>query len=261
MKKLFTLIALVASVCLSMNLSSCGDDEVAPNVPATIKYSTSWSAGTTVATVGTSETKAKEAMADFLNQKLGNIGEVKASTAGVSVYVSTNAVDKAKEIFKSINSNTKELDDKMNQIEGLIKVSFKVYDQDNKTILFDYAYSPGSTSPAAGTYSYTETFEGASYEWTATITNTPDEKQKTLMLGSIVLPRDVEGLSAGTYDGLCQITTNSVVLKSTQKNGSSSSVLTFTLDLKSVTEDGKYTASVYNSEHDAILNKVLFSKK
>lgn len=261
MKKLFTLIALVASVCLSMNLSSCGDDEVAPNVPAAVGYSTSWSAGANAANVAALTTKAKEVMADFLNKKLGNIGKAEVSSSGVSISVSNKSTDKAEEIFKSINGNTKELDDKMNQIEGLTKVTYKIFARDNKTILFDYAYSPGSTSPAAGTYSYTETFEGADYEWIATITNTPDENQKTLMRGSIVLPREIDGLSVGTYDGLCQITTNSVVLKSTQKNGSSSSVLTFTLDLKSVTEDGKYTASVYNSEHDAILNKVLFSKK
>lgn len=262
MKKLFTLIALVASVCLSMSLSSCGDDEITPKPPVTkeVAYSTSWLAS------GSGESKAMEAMVDFLNQKLGKIGEAKIRTSFFSTEISISATDKAKAdaIFKSINDNTEELDAIMNKIDGLVSVWFEIsylYSKENKEVLLDYKYSSGSPVDAAGTYSYTETFEGANYEWTATITSTPDEKQSGFMLGSLVLPREVEGLSAGKYDGLCRISQSSITFMSNQKNEHSMAVLRLSIDLSSATEDGKYTASLYTTNNKVIFEKVLFSKK
>lgn len=190
MKKFFTMLAIAASTCLSLTLTSCGNDD-----DPTIVYPTADHVYTVSYLVsGNGAGQALSSLTEYLQTKLGRVAKVEQEA--LEILISTKDKEKTEAIIKALT--TDELDELFRKIDKLVIFSFDI--SYNKETIYEYTYHATGTADVTGTYAHTETIDGSTCQWVVTFTNEPG-KAEGEKKGIVVLPRTIGDVEAGTYEG------------------------------------------------------------
>lgn len=210
MKKILSLLALVAMLCVPFCLVSCGDDDDPTPTPGT--QSGTYTISITNI-VGGDDSIDK--VIEFIKAKVGNDATIQ--TAGQYAY-KMQVKDKAKAdaVIKGLDLYKTELDKLLKANTKLVNFSFDI--SDGVTTLYRYEYENEDIDTrnliTYGVYSYTDK-DGL--VWTFTYTD--EDAGDGTTVGSLVVPMDVENVKAGTYEGKCKIYSYNVEFRSNQMQG------------------------------------------
>lgn len=236
MKRLFSIVAFVAMLCVPFSFVSCGDDNddvPNPSAPQEAYYKIYFDSGMTVT--------ARSLVANFIAEKVG--GELNKTVDGAYSF-SISSIEKGDAIVKNLGKYETELTNLLKD-NGVKYVEFTI-SRSNET-LYKYHYNVADEVSFAGTYVYTDT-EGD--VWTLILTDESTDKTG-YRVGSFTLPRDVDDVKAGTYVGTYSYK-SSIISFSAED-----SKVRVTAGFNLATEDGIPMTIVINSK--TIYSKVIFT--
>lgn len=249
MKKFFTLIAFVATACLAVGLSSCSEsNDVLPAEKQQYAYAVS------ITQLGGSVEEVEQVVASYFNSEvLKGIGTFRVSELN-SKTIYADDKDKCDAALKKFETNHQGLDEKLAKVAGLSHATISI--TYNKEPVVSYSYM-AANNEILGTYIYNENVDGHTYEWKLTLTNEPSQRNGYLA-GSFIVPRDVDGAKAGTYDGLYSVTnTNGFTFLSYEKMEENGFSL---IHVNMIVKDGTPTYTVQiNSKK--VIEGAVFEKK
>lgn len=186
MKRLFSIVAFLAMLCVPFSFVSCGEEDVLkPSKPQGGYYKLQFSGGLT--------TTGQKLVADFFTEKIGRDGEVNRTVDGGFSF-SFSSIEKGDAIIKGLAKYETELTNVLKD-NGVKYMEFTICR--GKDVLYQYYYNLAEEVSFAGTYVYTDE-EGD--VWTLSLTDEPTDKTGH-RVGSFTLPRDVNDVKAGTYEG------------------------------------------------------------
>ncbi len=201
MKKFFTMIAFAATACMAVCMNSCHSEstELIPVNPEETEYVYMAS----ISAMAQDLQKVKETVATYFNNEvLKGIGTFSLQSMNVNT-ISTKDKEKCDAALKQFANNHQALDDLLSQIEHLSNVSMSI--TYNGEVVVSYSFMPNLVA-IQGTYVYNEVEDGgATHVWKLTLTNQTSDLGNYLK-GSLVVPHDMEGAQAGTYEGIYSVT-------------------------------------------------------
>lgn len=238
MKRLFSIVAFVAMLCVPFSFVSCGDDNddvLNPPAPQSAYYKIYFDSGMTVT--------ARSLVANFIAEKIGRDGEVNRTSDG-AYSISISSIEKGDAIVKNLGKYETELTNLLKD-NGVKYVEFTI-SRSNET-LYKYHYNVADEVSFAGTYVYTDAEKDV---WTLILTDESTDKTG-YRVGSFTLPRDVDDVKAGTYVGTYSYK-SSIISFSAED-----SKVRVTAGFNLATEDGIPMTIVINSK--TIATKVIFT--
>lgn len=196
MKKIFSIFALMAMLCIPFCLVSCGDDD---DNDTPVKPSTQPGIYTiTVSGADDGDTGAK--VIDFIKEKLGNDAKIDKHT-GKIYTMQVNDKNKADAIIKGLDQYKAEIDRLVKENTNLKSITVTI--SANLVKLYEYDYMSEEITDGQlmsyGTYTYTDK-DGDVWSFTYTDEDAGDGQK----VGSIVVPKDINDVKAGTYKGKCK---------------------------------------------------------
>lgn len=183
MKRILTMLALAVSAFFALTLSSCGDDNDIEVKKAETIYSVDYQYDGMAIGV-------RDAVMELLKTKLNGVANV---TGLSNVIVTTTNEKKTEAILKGITEE--EMSAAFDKLEGLKSITLTVTKNYSKICVLSHTCA----SKAAGLYTYVESVGGESYTWKLLLTN--EDGKNGNMLGIIVLPREINGIPKGAYEG------------------------------------------------------------
>ena len=194
MKKILSMFAFVAMLCIPLCLVSCGDDDD-PVSPTSGTQGGSYTVN--IQNLGGGTTTTSQVLNLIKEEIKDYFVKIDTNEDGSTWLVVTNmtAVDA---ILKNFNSKHKDQLDKMMKDNAAIK-SFNITIKYNLVTKYEYDYENENWAQgipvSAGTYTFND--DGALWSFTLTDEDAGDG----LKVGSIVIPEGVTGTKAGTYVG------------------------------------------------------------
>lgn len=252
MKKILSIFAIMAMLCIPFSLVSCGSDDDDSVTPST------QSALYTISVGGADYASTEAKVIKLIQEKLGKDVSFSGSGTSLDPYkMTTNNKEKVDAIIKDFGKYKSEFDNLMKEDSKLLAFFFTI--SSNGKELYDYNYQKNESKPLAsvvGTYSYTDD-NGAVWSVTITDTDAGDGKK----VGSVVVPTDVNDAKAGTYEGKCKTYSTAVSFESdlTQGKGIDRPVVSANVGYIAASDAG--VPVTINVNNKIILSKVMFQKK
>ncbi len=259
MKKILSVVAFVAMLCVPFSFVSCGDDDpVVPPQPEKVLYSLSYTIN------GDLETSLT-IVHDFLVEKLGRDVTIEGNgLLGYFLYVDSK--EKGDALFKGLAKYEDELDKLLQENDKLSYLRFTIRYGSDTIYTYEYPRGGGDVAEVAGTYTYAEPDkEGA--VWSVTFTDESADEDG-YMPGELVIPYDVNGAKAGSYKGIYKVLPQGTRFQTDQmmEGTEATPMARVTLYHLDATEEGiptsvtVNTASVFKAE-DGTSKRVMFKQE
>lgn len=203
MKKILSMFAFVAMLCIPLCLVSCGDDDdpVSSGTQGGNNSSSNTQGGSYTLDVQGTESSIQEVF-DFVKDKLGTYV---VKIEGTSMVVTNKTA--VKTLLNDFGKYKADLDA---IVEKYSLPAFHLIIKDQLEPIYKYEYTKAAKLITYGTYTYTDS-EGLVWEFTYTDKDAGDGTK----VGSLVVPKDVESIKAGTYEGTCKANSITVEFNST----------------------------------------------
>lgn len=252
MKKILSIVALVAMLSVPFSLVSCGDDD--PLEP--IHKPDSEMATYILQYVYAQDINENviSQVNKFFREKMGSDVTMEKGADVNKYIISISNKAKGDAIIKGLSKYEDELGKllKDNSASSYLELVIS----NGSDVLFQYVYNSGADVSFAGTYTYTDE-NGA--VWTLILTD-ESSSEAGYKVGSLNVPNDANGAKSGLYTGKYLNRGEIVSFRSDQmQEGGSDFLLRLTAGFNQTTEAGIPMSLLINGK--TAFSKVLFQKK